>query len=135
MPEEPEITFSQLEVGYQFPPRRFQLDRVTVADYLKAVEDESRLYQDTDLVPPMAVAACALKALTEDVTLPPGTIHLSQELQFMAGVSVSDNLTNQARVSRQQRRGKLHLLDIKLNVFNQNQEKVLDGTSSFMLPE
>ena len=134
MPQEQEIEFSQLEVGYEFSPSRYNLDQATVANYLKAVEDESSLYQDTDLVPPMVVAVYVMKALSDDVTLPPGTIHISQELQFVAAVSVDDSLINNARVSRQQTRGKLHLLNIELNVFNQNQEKVLTGTTSFSLP-
>ena len=134
MPQEQEIEFSQLEVGYEFSPSRYNLDQATVANYLKAVEDESSLYQDTDLVPPMVVAVYVMKALSDDITLPPGTIHISQELQFMAAVSVDDSLINNARVSRQQTRGKLHLLNFELNVFNQNQEKVLAGTTSFRLP-
>lgn len=134
MTGEQKIKFSQLEVGYEFPPSRYKLVHSTVADYLKAVEDESRLYQDTDLVPPMAVAAYAMKALAENMALPPGTIHVSQELQFVATVSVDDSLTSHARVSRKQTRGKLHLLNVELNVFNQNRETVLAGTTSFMLP-
>lgn len=134
MSREQKTEYSQLEVGYNFPPSSYKLDHSIVSTYLKAVEDASSLYQDTNLVPPMAVAAYTMKALSEGISLPLGTIHVSQELEFIATVSISDSLTSYARVTRQQTRGKLHLLTIKLNVFNQNQKAVLAGETSFILP-
>lgn len=135
MPKEQKIEFSQLEIGYKFPPSSYKLDSLTVATYLKAVEDTSRLYQDTELVPPLAVAAYAMKALSEGISLPPGAIHISQELEFIDTVSINDTLTSYATVSRKQSRGKFHLLAIDLNVSNQRQKAVLAGKTSFMLPE
>jgi len=135
MPEKQKIEYSQLEAGYQFPATSYKLDASTVATYLKAVEDTSCLYQDTKLVPPMAIAAYAMAALSQDISLPPGVIHVSQELEFISTVSVNDSLTSYAKVGRKQSRGKLHLLAISLDVLNQNQEAVLTGKTTFILPE
>jgi len=135
MPEKQRVDYSQLEVGYQFPPSSYKLDAPMVSTYLKAVEDTSRLYQDTKLVPPMAIAAYAMAALSKSICLPPGAIHVSQELEFIDTVSVNDSLISYARVSRKHSRGKFHLLAIDLNVFNQNQKAVLVGKTSFILPE
>ncbi len=135
MPEEQKVEYSQLEAGYQFPASSYKLDATTVATYLKAVEDTSHLYQDTKLVPPMAVAAYAMAALSQGISLPPGTIHVSQELEFIDTVSVNDSLTSHAKVNRKQSRGKFHLLAIDLRVFNQNQQAVLAGKTTFILPE
>ncbi len=129
------IEYSQLEVGYEFPASSYQLDHSTVATYLKAVEDTDSMYQGTDLVPPMAVAAYAMKALSENISLPPGTIHVSQKLEFTDTVSINDSLTSYAKVSRKQSRGKLHLLTVSLNVLNQSQKAVLAGKAIFILPE
>ena len=135
MPEEQKVEYSELEVGYEFPPSNYKLDDSTISTYLKAVEDTSRLYQDTKLVPPMAIAAYAMAALSQGISLPPGTIHVSQELEFIDTVSVNDSLVSHAKVSRKQERGKLHLLTVDLNVFNQNQQAVLAGKTTFILPE
>ena len=135
MPEEQKVGYSQLETGYKFPPSSYKLDSPTVATYLQAVEETSSLYQNTELVPPMAVAAYAMAALSEGISLPPGTIHVSQEFEFLDTVSTTDTVTSYATVSRRQNRGKLHLLTVDLNVFNQNQRKVLAGKTSFVLPE
>ena len=135
MTEEQKIKYSQLEAGYEFPPAHYELDASIVSMYQKAVEDTSPLYQATDLVPPTAVAAHAMAALSQRIHLPPGTIHISQELEFTDTVSVNDSLISYARVSRKQSRGKFHLLVIDFNILNQNQKVVLTGKASFMLPE
>lgn len=135
MSEEQKVEYSQLEAGYEFPPSRYKLDYSSVAAYLSAIEDASSLYQDTELVPPMAIAAYAMAALSESISLPSGTIHASQELEFMGTVDINDTLTSYAKVSRQQSRGKFHLLSINFNVFNQRQQSVLAGKTSFILPE
>ena len=135
MSDKPKIEYSQLEAGYEFSPSRYKLHASTVSTYLKAVEDESRLYQDTNLVPPTAVAAYAMTALADGICLPPGTIHVSQEFEFMDTVNVNDSLISYARVSQKQSRGKFQLLVIDFNIFNQNQKAVLAGKTSFILPE
>ena len=134
MPKEQKVEYSQLEAGYEFPPSSYKLDSSMVAMYLKAVEDTSSLYQDTELVPPMAVAAYAMAALSESISLPSGTIHVSQELEFIDTVSIKDTITSYAKVSRKQSRSKFHLLTVELNVFNQRQKAVLAGKTSFILP-
>ena len=102
--------------------------------YLKATGDTSDLYQNTGLIPPMAVAAQAMAALAESISLPPGTIHVSQELEFIGAVRIEDTLTSHARVLKHQQRGNLHLLSVELNVLNQKKEQVLTGRTGFVLP-
>ena len=135
MTKQQKLEYHQIEVGYEFPPTSYKLDSSMVSTYLEAVEETSRLFQDTELVPPMAIAAYAMAALSEGISLPPGAIHITQEIEFMDAVSVRDTITCHARVSRKQNRGKLHLMTIDLDVFNQNQKAVLAGKVGFVLPE
>lgn len=135
MPEKPKTEYNQLEAGDELPASSYKLDGPMVTTYLKAVEESSSLYQETQLVPPMAVAAYAMTALSESVYLPPGTIHISQELDFTGTVSINDTITSFAKVSRKQSRGKFHFLNIEFTVFNQKQQTVLVGKTSFILPE
>ena len=128
-------TYSQLEAGYEFPPGNYTLDASKVTLFLKAVDDASHIYQDNKLVPPMAVAALAMATLSNTISLPPGSIHVSQELSFVKAVSLDANLTSYAKISRAQKRGKLHLISVDLDVRNQAQETVLTGKTSFILPQ
>jgi len=133
--EAQKIEYSKLEVGYRLPPSSYKLDASIISNYLKAVGDTNHLYQDTKLVPPLAIAAHAMAALAKVIYLPPGTIHLSQEFEFIDAASINDSFISWAEVSRKQSRGKFHLLAIDLNVFNQNQKPVLSGKCTFILPE
>lgn len=135
MTKQRKIEYRQLEVGYEFPPTSYQLSPSMTAIYLSAVEETSRLYQYTELIPPMAIAAFAMAALSESISLPPGVIHVSQEVEFIDTVSIKDTFTSFAKVARKQKRGKLCLLTIDLTVFKEKQKAVLAGKTSFMLPE
>ena len=135
MPERQKVEYSQLSAGYEFPPASYRIDSSLVTDYLRAVEETSDLYQDTSIVPPMAVAAHAMATLVENISLPSGAIHVSQEFKFIDTASAQDNLTSYARVARKQELGKLRLLTIDFNVFNQKRREVLAGRTSFILPE
>ncbi len=134
MSEHKQIGYQDLKAGQKFPPAAFKVDSTTVADYLKAVEEDNAIYQNTELVPPMAVAALALKSLISAISMPPGTIHVSQEFEFIDTVNTQDTLTSHAGVNRIQERGKLHLISVDINVSNQEQKPVLAGKTSFILP-
>ena len=134
MPEQEKIEFDRLEAGHEFPPISCRLDRSTIDMFLKAVEETNSLYQTTELVPPMAIAAQAIAALTECVTPPPGSIHVSQELEFIDGLQVGETIICRARVIRKQERGKLRIMVVGLDVFNQDRTRVLAAKTSFMLP-
>mgnify|MGYP001562817865 CR=1 FL=1 len=127
-------TYSQLEAGYEFPPGNFALDASRVSLFLEAVQDTSYPYQQSRLIPPMSVAALAMAALSNTISLPPGSIHVSQELGFVAAVSQDDILTSYAKISRAQKRGKLHLISVDIDVRNQGQQTVLTAKTSFILP-
>ena len=135
MPDKQKIEYSQLETGFEFPPSSYKLDSTMVVTYLKAVEEKSKLYQDTSTVPPMAIAAHAMAALSEGICLPPGTIHVSQEFAFLDTANVDDTFTSYARVGKKQSRGTFNLLVVDLDVTDQDMKKVLTGKTSFILPE
>jgi len=135
MTEQGQIEYYQLTVGYEFTPRSYHLDSSMVSLYLEAVGEFSHLYRQDNRVPPMAVTAFAMSALSQAVIMPPGTIHVSQELDFLHPVRVGDTITCYSKVSRKVDRGGLRLMNTDITVLNQNQEKVLTGRVGFVLPE
>ena len=134
MTEPAKIEYFQLTVGFEFPPQSFTLDAGLVSLYLEATRDLSDLMRCEKLVPPMAVTAFAMKALSQSVTLPSGTIHVSQELNFLKIVKIDDVITCRSKVSRKVDRGGLRLMNIDINVTNQSAEIVLTGKVGFILP-
>jgi len=129
------ITYDQLSPGFEFPPRSFTLDAQTIMRYLEATGDSQEVYRWESLVPPMAVTALAMAALANSMTMPDGTIHVSQELDFLKEVRVGETITCYSRVSRKVERGGLRLMNTDITVLNQEQEKVLTGRVGFVLPD
>ena len=131
---QPRIEYEKLTAGYEFAPTDFQLDDGKVAAYLQAVDDDTHIYEEHKVVPPMAVAALAMAALSTGLVLPDGTIHVSQDLEFNDVAGIGERLTSYARVKRKVERGKFHILTIDINVTNQNNTKIVIGETSFILP-
>jgi hypothetical protein len=128
------MEYHQLTAGFEFPSRTYNLDAAMVRDYLQAVDENGGLYRSEPLVPPLAVAAFAMSALSGEITMPPGTVHVSQELEFLCFVRIGDTITCNSKVSRKVDRGGLRLMTTDISVTNQNGEKVLGGRVGFVLP-
>ena len=95
---------ADLPRGHEFPATRFRLGVDDARRYLEAVEDRSNAYgqgpKGPAWVPPLAVAALALRAILEQVGLPPGALHASQEVEFRRPVPVGASLRSRARVAQ-----------------------------------
>lgn len=135
------LQYEQLEIGYEFPPVSYEISAEAISKYLEAVDESSNLYYQPDafqaltgLVPPLAIAAYAMTALSQNLCLPPGSIHVSQEIESLKELMIGSRITCCARVSRKQKRRNLRLFTIDLSVFDQNQDMVLSGKTSFILP-
>jgi hypothetical protein len=134
MIENSKIEFNQLYVGFEFPSKSYTLDTALVSIYLDAVKEDNELFRNEKLVPPMELTAYALASLSDSISLPPGTIHVTQELDFTGLVHTGDTITCSSKVSRKQDRGGLHIMNTDIWVTNQNKEKVLTGRVGFILP-
>lgn len=135
MEEKEKVGYQQLYVGLEFPPRSYKLEAGMVSDYLRAVGESNPIYQKEGLVPPLAITAFAMAALSEGLDMPPGTIHVSQELQFLFPAHSGDTITCFSKVSRKADRGGMHIMATDISVVNQQNAKVLTGRVGFVLPE
>jgi hypothetical protein len=125
------VTYEELTPGYKFPPATYELSAPFVSRYLKAVDST-----DTGFVPPLAITACAIAAMTKSIPLPPGTIaiHASQELEFFRLVPVGVTVECHIGVSQKIARGKMSMLILELEIFDKGKEKVQSGRATVALP-
>lgn len=127
-----------LEKGEQFSAVSFVLDDVAVASYVEAVEDEAlpRLAQAEGKawVPPMAVAALALRSLMEETVLPAGAIHASQEFEFLRPVEVGERIACRARLGHRSQRGGWWVLVVEIEGADESGQAVLAGRLTVMVP-
>jgi len=122
-----------LAKGHELPPSAFELTPEWVSEYVAAVEDEAIGPLGADLVPPMAVAALAVRALLERAALPAGAVHIGQEIEFRRAVRAGEKLTASARIlSRGERQGWL-LMGIELRVDGEG-GPVMEGRATLTMP-
>ncbi len=109
-----------------------------VAEYLDALNSQSTLYAEHNLVPPMALAARTLGLLIEKLGLAPGTVHTSQEVTALKPVSLGQQISAQAKPSRPLRRGDWEFLSIQFSLYENHDgepgEPVLKGKTTVMSP-
>lgn len=129
-----QINYIELIPGYEFEPAALRLDSESLTAYFKAVEGDNGIYKNNQIVPPVAIAALAMRAMAASISMPPGTIHVSQDMQFLGLAGPNEAMTSHAIVNRNVKRGKFHMLTISINVLDRNNKPLLTGETSFILP-
>ncbi|MBI4338966.1 MAG: MaoC family dehydratase N-terminal domain-containing protein [Chloroflexi bacterium] len=124
-----------LAAGQEFGPLRLSLDPTTVKGYIAAVEDASALYQETPLVPPMAVVALGLQAVFQCISLPPGTVHLAQEHVSHRAVSLGEHLTCRGKVAQHSQRRDGAIAVLEFTLAGPDGKTVLEGRTTIMTPK
>ena len=127
------LSFKQLAVGFEFPPTSYELTEPVIAKYLEAVGEETD-FLTSGIVPPLAIASCAMTALSQSFTVPPGSIHASQELEFLKIVPIGTNVSCGGKIAQKLERGSLNLVILEIKVTNQAGEKVLTGKATIAAP-
>ena len=125
------ISYEDLIPGYKFPPATYEMNASLVSKYLKAVDGAG-----DGFVPPLAITACAIAAMTGSFSLPSDTIaiHASQELEFFKLVPIGATIECHSGVARKITRGKMSMLILELEVFDKGKEKVQSGKATIALP-
>ena len=91
------IAVSTLPKGHEFTPASFVVDAERAAAYLRAVGDAGSY---DGAVPPLAAVALGLAALQEQISLPEGSLHTSQEVEQTGEIRVDEPLTLSGRIAQ-----------------------------------
>ena len=126
-------SLKELPIGYQFPPIRYELTKPVVAKYLDAV-GERQDFLKSGIVPPLAIAACAMTALSQSFVVPPGSIHASQDLEFLKMVPVGATISCGGKIAHKLERGRLNLVSLEISALDQGEEEVLAGKATIAIP-
>jgi acyl dehydratase len=124
------LRWEDLSKGMELPPRTFQLSAPWVEEYKAVVEDGAIEKLGTGVVPPMAVAALAIRSLLESVGLPPGAVHVGQEVAFLREVSAGQRVKATAHVASRGQRGGWALLIIDQHIEDEEGCPVMNGRAT-----
>lgn len=124
----------QLHAGDSFAVGPFRIDEDAMAQYLASTGGDRAFYSRHDAVPPMAVAGRALGALIERLSMPAGSVHIGQEVDFLGTARTGEELACTVKVARESSRGGWRILSLDFDV-NGSRGPVLKGRTTVMLPQ
>ena len=131
------MRLSELKPGDQVPALTLTLEPERIKEYLEATEETSGHFADCSpgqIVPPTAVAGLAIAALFNNLEMPAGTIHTTQEIRWHRPAQIGQTLTAHVSVTRDSQRRNLRLMAVKLAISNANGETIMEGETGFILP-
>ena len=121
-------------VGHCFPAQRVYVNPERVRQYLAAVGSDSPLYrEDGNCAPPLAIAAWILGGLIEEIGLPPGSVHVSQEFSFKDTAPLDCTLDAAAEVVQATTRGGMDVIVFEINAVHEGRS-ILSGRSMLLMP-
>ncbi|HXF51050.1 MAG TPA: MaoC family dehydratase [Dehalococcoidia bacterium] len=127
-------SIAALPRGHVFPPAAVSLTPEAVATYVAATQNESA-YAASGGVPPLAAAALALRRLLEACSLPPGSLHTGQEVEFHAAVRPGDELTMTGSVTQRSERAGMAIVVVEFAVSRPDGTPVVSGRTTVMAPQ
>ena len=129
MPET-SVSHEELIPGYKFPPASYVMSPALVSKYLTAVDGAG-----DGFVPPLAMTAVAIATMAGSIQLPPGlvAIHASQELEFFRLVPVGATVECHITVAQKMARGKMTMLILALEIYEQGKDRVQSGKATVAL--
>ena len=129
------MNYHSLEPGFEFPEKTFLVRQKDAEDYLDAVEVLSEVYDGTEgFVAPTALAAYALRGITETIPVPSGAIHGSQELEFLGLVRYEEVIACSGTVAQNSVKMKRRFVVIDLYVNGSDGNLKLRGKTTLILP-
>ena len=129
-----------VHAGQKFTPTPLDLSRKAVVSLLDSIE--AALPEDengAELVPPSVVASLSLGVLLQHVSLPPGSLHASQEIRMWYPISVGTRAVCEAVVANVSNRAGMTLVSLDFNVESHPDEsdasqQLATGTGTVMFP-
>ena len=128
------VSLAELSVGFEFSPTRYELSKDLVSKYLEAVEGGKEFLAD-GMVPPLAIAACAMTTISQSVRIPPGSIHASQDFEFLKPLAIGASVNCGGRIAQKLERGGLCLIMMEIYVTDQGGNRVLTGKATIAAPK
>ena len=104
-----------------------------VRAYLHAVGDTNQVYENSRLVPPLALAAHTLGALLEKLALPPGTIHSLQEVETVKPTPWGTKVHASAIVDPPRRRGQMQFITASFTIADSAGDELIKGKTTVLV--
>ena len=121
-------------MGVPYPEKKFKVTEEAVKAYLAAVEDDTPLYFEEQLVPPAYAAVFTRwEALTGE-QLEDGTVHAKQEFHYLKPIHWDEMLTLRGQVKDKKEKRGLRFVVQQVEAFNEAGELAVQCEITIILP-
>ena len=125
----------KLPVGYKFNAVDYTISKKDVDNYLSAIGTSSPFYSTNEICPPTALLAFSLRSIMEEISLPEGSIHVSQEMSCHATIYNNDKVVLGGAISQSSSRSGWRYLTLDITVASGAQKCSISGKATILVPE
>jgi acyl dehydratase len=112
---------------------RWIIGEEQVKQYLDAVGDTCPIYRESEVAPPIALAAYALGSLLRRLKLPPGAVHSIQEIEILSPVCFGEEISGIAHLERPRHRRGMGFITASFTLINDSGDNILTGKSTVLV--
>ena len=123
-----------LPTGHKFAPIKIELSSHDVMVYLESVQDSRFGVELVGWVPPASLAAYALGSILNEISLPSGSVHASQEISLNRGVRDYEVVTFSATLVQNSIRKNWRFLSIEFVGEGESGCEFLNGKAVVLVP-
>ena len=124
----------ELPIGHKFTPINIELSSRDVMLYLESVQDDRFAADLVGWVPPTSLAAYALGSILNEISLPSGSVHASQEISLSRGVRDDEVVTFNATLVQNSIRKNWRFLSIEFVGEGKSGSEFLNGKTMVLVP-
>ena len=128
------MKFAEVQAGVPYPEKKITLTEEAVKAYLAAVEDDTPLYKEEQLVPPAYAAVYTRwEALTGE-QLEDGTVHAKQGFCYRKPIRWGETMTLRGYVKEKMEKRGLKFVIQKVEAYNDAGELAVENEITIILP-
>tara|TARA_Y100000590_G_scaffold396892_1_gene478010 strand:- start:10042 stop:10434 length:393 start_codon:yes stop_codon:yes gene_type:complete len=127
------VKYSELKPDQIISTQKFSLDESFVRHYLQSTRDKAAT-KNIKFAPPMSLAALAVRAAVNDLQIPGGTLHLTQEVEFFGPFPIGESIFCTATLLQNSVRAGMRIMVIGLVIKNNTESQIMSGKSTITLP-
>ena len=131
------VYLDQVDNGYCFPVIQTIIEKDVLEHYASVMNSNIRLSENSaPIVPPAAIASITIEELLSRIDLPPGSIHMSEEIMSRSELEVDKKINVEVVLKNKSVREGYMLVSLVFNVKSETStNNIIEAKTVLMIPE
>jgi len=131
------VYLDQVDNGYCFPVIQTMIGKDILENYARVMNSNIRFSRNSaPIVPPAAIASITIGELLSSINLPPGSIHMSEEIISRSELEVGKKINVEVVLKNKSVREGYMLISLVFNIKNEaNTNIIIEAKTVLMIPQ